>query len=145
MSVNCSESADVLRPMNSRRLSHFASLRFQACINFDHLICLCRDVILEKHYRGVTSRASVELFWEEVAKRAKRDVSSPRVRRLQACNAVAAQIHGFFFILMQDVPPILVTSRYYLVNIYRGGLYFLATLTGEVSTCLGRMRIEKLK
>jgi len=37
--------------------------------------CVCRDVILEKHYRGVTSRASVEVFWEEVAKRGKRDVS----------------------------------------------------------------------
>lgn len=61
------------------------------------------DVILEKHYKGVTSRASVEVFWEEVSKRTKRD----------------------------DVPPILITSKYYLVNIYRGGLYFLATLTGD--------------
>lgn len=29
------------------------------------------------------------------------------------------------------MPPILVTSKYYLVNIYRNGLYFLATLTSE--------------
>lgn len=33
---------------------------------------------------------------------------------------------------LQDVPPILVTPKYYLVNIYRGGLYFLATLNGEL-------------
>lgn len=64
----------------------------------------CRDVILEKHYKGVTSRASVEVFWEEVNKRTKRD----------------------------DVPPVLVTPKYYLVSIYRNGLYFLATLTTEV-------------
>lgn len=63
------------------------------------------DVILEKHYAGVTSRSSVEVFWEEVSKRTKRD----------------------------DVPPIIVSAKYYLVNIYRGGLYFLATLTSELA------------
>ena len=49
----------------------------------------------------------MELFWEQVAKCAKRD----------------------------DVPPIIPTTKYYLVNIYRGGMYFLATLSGEVSFC----------
>lgn len=33
---------------------------------------------------------------------------------------------------MQDVPPVLVTPKYYLVSIYRNGLYFLATLNTEV-------------
>ena len=62
------------------------------------------DVVLEKHYKGLVGRTSVELFWEQVAKCARRD----------------------------DVPPIIPTTKYYLVNIYRGGMYFLATLTGEV-------------
>lgn len=63
------------------------------------------DVIIEKQYGGITSRSSVEVFWEEVSKRTKRD----------------------------DVPPIIVTAKYYLVNIYRGGLYFLATVTSELA------------
>lgn len=65
---------------------------------------LCRDVVLEKHYKGITSRSSVEIFWEQVAKTAKRD----------------------------DVPPIITTSKYYMVNIYRSGMYVLATVTSEV-------------
>ena len=60
--------------------------------------------MLEKHYKGVTSRSSVELFWEQVAKTPKRD----------------------------DVPPIITTSKYYMVNIYRAGMYVLATVTAEV-------------
>lgn len=66
------------------------------------------DVVLEKHYKGAASRAAVEAFWEEVTKRPRRD----------------------------DVPPIINTPRFYLVNIYRGGLYMLATLTGEIPSLL---------
>lgn len=32
------------------------------------------DVIIEKHYKGVTSRVAVEGFWEETAKRPRREV-----------------------------------------------------------------------
>lgn len=70
------------------------------------------DVVLEKHYKGLVGRTSVELFWEQVAKCARRD----------------------------DVPPIIPTTKYYLVNIYRGGMYFLATLTGEVRAVVGCRR-----
>lgn len=34
------------------------------------------QVIIEKHYTGTTGRAAVEVFWEEVSKRVKRDVRS---------------------------------------------------------------------
>ena len=64
----------------------------------------CSDVVLEKHYQSFTSRSSVELFTEQALKTAKRD----------------------------DVPPIITTAKYHLVNIYRNGLYILATVTGEV-------------
>lgn len=60
------------------------------------------DVVLEKHYRP-GGRTSAELFWEEVCKRSKRE----------------------------DVPPILLSARSYLVSIYRGGLFFLASLAAE--------------
>jgi hypothetical protein len=33
---------------------------------------------------------------------------------------------------LQDVPPILLSPKYYLCNIYRDGIYFLALITGEV-------------
>lgn len=49
-------------------------------------------------------RSSVEVFWERVVRTPKRD----------------------------DVPPIITTAKYYMVNAYRGGMYVLATLTGEV-------------
>ena len=60
--------------------------------------------MLEKHYQSFTSRSSVELFTEQALKTQKRD----------------------------DVPPIITTAKYHLVNIYRNGLYMLATVTGEV-------------
>lgn len=31
------------------------------------------------------------------------------------------------------MPPIIVSGKYYLVNIYRNGLYFLAPVATEVS------------
>ncbi len=31
------------------------------------------DVVLEKHYKGITQRSTVELFWEQVLKAGKRD------------------------------------------------------------------------
>jgi len=98
-----------------------------------------RDVIIEKHYRGITSRVSVEVFWEEVNKRTKRDVSRRRAHtrsrllRMPSPSPPAPT---------QDVPPILVTAKYYLVNIYRNGLYFLATLATEVRDAARRTHIH---
>ncbi len=60
--------------------------------------------MLEKHYRGITSRAGVEAFWEEVLKRRSRD----------------------------DVPPFLVSPKFYFASIYRDGIYLLALMTGEM-------------
>jgi hypothetical protein len=39
-------------------------------------------VLLEKHYKGIISRAGVEAFWDEVSKRGKRDVRAAAGRRL---------------------------------------------------------------
>jgi hypothetical protein len=35
------------------------------------------DVIIEKHWRGQTTRALVEVFWEAVSKAAKPEVRRP--------------------------------------------------------------------
>ena len=32
------------------------------------------DVLLEKHYKGIVSRAAVETFWEQVQKAPRKDV-----------------------------------------------------------------------
>jgi hypothetical protein len=47
-------------------------------------LCAHRDVLLEKHYKGIVSRAGVEAFWDEVSKRSKRDVSRPAARGARA-------------------------------------------------------------
>jgi hypothetical protein len=48
----------------------------------------------------------VEFFWDEVMKRGKRD----------------------------DVPPFLVSPKYYMASIYRDGIYLLALMTGEMQS-----------
>ena len=64
-----------------------------------------------------------------------------RRRRYALCDAPTASLLRalFFFLLapplrppLQDVPPILVTPKYYLVSILRGGVYVLATVATEV-------------
>jgi hypothetical protein len=45
----------------------------------------------------------------------------------------AAHFCRAYTMFLQDVPPILVTTKYYLCNIYREGIYILALMTGEVS------------
>jgi AP-3 complex subunit mu len=75
----------------------------------------------------------VELFWEEVSKRTKRDVRS---------SALLSALHPPYpcltcCTLLQDVPPILVTPKYYLLNIYRGGLYIVSVVTGELAPLSG--------
>ena len=62
------------------------------------------EVLIEKHYRGSTPRAVVDFFWDAV-------LASPR---------------------REDVPPVLVAPKYYLMNVYRNKLYFLAIVAGEV-------------
>lgn len=35
----------------------------------------------------------------------------------------------------EDVPPIIVTSKYYLVSVFRDDLFVLAVVTNEVQAC----------
>lgn len=61
------------------------------------------EVIIEKHWRGITARSVCDFFWDEVNKYANKS----------------------------DVPPILYTAKYYLVSVRRDDLFLIAALAGE--------------
>ena len=63
------------------------------------------DVLIEKHWRGISPRSLCEFFWEEVNK----------------------------YDTKEDMPPVVVTSKYYLISALREGNFLLATTTGETS------------
>lgn len=42
----------------------------------------------------------------------------------------------------EDVPPIIVTSKYYLVSVFRDDLFVLAVVTNEVRACAFRYAAE---
>eukprot|EP00753_Platysulcus_tardus_P017546 PLAT6433.24.p1 GENE.PLAT6433.24~~PLAT6433.24.p1 ORF type:complete len:429 (+),score=203.18 PLAT6433.24:75-1361(+) len=62
------------------------------------------EVLIEKHWRSVLGRAVCERFWEEAS----------------AC------------LRKEDVPPLIVTPKHYLINIFRGGVFFLCVVSGEL-------------
>lgn len=76
----------------------------------------CSEVIIEKHWRGLTNRNVCDFFMEEVNKYRERE----------------------------DVPPIITTSKYYLVSTFRDDLFVLAVVTNEVLfSCCMRKRERK--
>jgi len=66
------------------------------------------EVLIEKHWRGITSRSVSDYFWEQVSAQS---------------NPV-------------DVPPVMNSGRFYLVSIQRNGLYILGVVTQEVAPLL---------
>ena len=62
-------------------------------------------IVIEKHYRGVTSRDICDFFWEAVCR----------------CDH------------REDMVPILTTPKYYLVSVLHNKLFFLAVLAQETS------------
>ncbi|CAM9606535.1 unnamed protein product, partial [Choristocarpus tenellus] len=62
------------------------------------------EVMIEKHWRGVTARNVCDFFWDEV-------------KRHDGLEAV---------------PPILQTSKYYLIHVCRDDVFLLATVTVDV-------------
>eukprot|EP01032_Pedospumella_encystans_P015960 gene15960-18227_t len=72
------------------------------------LISNTGEVLIEKHWRGLTSRAVCEFFWDEVNKYENKE----------------------------EMPPIVATSKYYLVSIYRSDTFLVASTTGETPPLL---------
>mmetsp|Transcript_15352 Transcript_15352/g.22991 ORF Transcript_15352/g.22991 Transcript_15352/m.22991 type:complete len:413 (+) Transcript_15352:24-1262(+) len=66
------------------------------------------DVIFEKHYRGLISRAICDIFWVQVMK-----ASNPN-----------------------DVKPVMQSSKFYLINIHYKDLWFLAVVERDVNPLL---------
>lgn len=64
--------------------------------------------MIEKHWRGVTTRAVCDFFWDEVNKYESRE----------------------------EMPPVVATSKYYLISIYREDIFLLVTSTGEIHPLL---------
>jgi AP-3 complex subunit mu len=65
-------------------------------------------VIIEKHWRGITPRDVCDEFWKEV-------LSYP---------------------CYEDVPTVSQFGRYYVVHVYRSGVFFAAVLERETDTLL---------
>ncbi len=81
------------------------SCAFDDLLRFSHSI---RDVLIEKHFLGLTKRYVCELFWEEVQK----------------------------FDAQKEVPPIITTENYYLINVRRSKLFFLSAVNRDVQPAL---------
>ncbi|GAM29040.1 hypothetical protein SAMD00019534_122160, partial [Acytostelium subglobosum LB1] len=67
------------------------------------------DIIIEKHWRGVISRSVCDYFWDQ---KLETELNSPG-------NSTA------------QVLPVIVTPKYYLVNIHRPSIYLLAAMHDE--------------
>uniref|UniRef100_A0A7S2SCM0 MHD domain-containing protein n=2 Tax=Rhizochromulina marina TaxID=1034831 RepID=A0A7S2SCM0_9STRA len=64
--------------------------------------------MMKMHWRGMTPRTVCDFFWDEVNKYPTRE----------------------------EVPPILTTSKYYIISVYRDGLFVVATTTQEMAPLL---------
>ena len=61
------------------------------------------EVLIEKHWRDVTPRSVCDYFWDEVNK----------------------------YETKEEMPPLVHTTKYYLISIYREGMFFVGTTTVE--------------
>ena len=72
------------------------------------LISNTGEVLIEKHWRGITSRSVCDFFWDEVNK----------------------------YETKEEMPPVVATSKFYLISIYREDIFLLCTATNEVQPLL---------
>ena len=86
---------------------NFSHPQSTASPSFSFHICF-REVIIEKHWRGVTSRAVCDFFWDEVNK----------------------------YDSKEEMPPVVATSKYYLISIFRDDVFLMVTSTGETQPLL---------
>lgn len=83
---------------------------------------------MEKHWRSVISRTVCDFFFE-----AQEKVCSIHIYFSDLFQDIFKLLD---FPLLQatspnDVPPVIPTPHYYLVNIYRCNLYFVAVVSSE--------------
>ena len=68
------------RALALSRAAHLSSLFLLSAQTSSAAAAARAQVIIEKHYTGTTGRSAVEIFWEEVNKRVKRDVRAAALR-----------------------------------------------------------------
>jgi hypothetical protein len=119
------------------------------------------EIIIEKHWRGITHRNVCDFFVEEVNKYKLREVRAMSVRdrsevvdanirrsiysnlsmyqylstaiaALSIWNHKHALTHTHIYVSIKDVPPVMTTTKHYLISAFREELFVLAIVTNEV-------------
>ncbi|RHX97357.1 hypothetical protein DYB25_011060 [Aphanomyces astaci] len=85
--------------------THSGGDRGRTMIQSMFIITSTGEIIIEKHWRGITNRTVCDFFVEEVNK----------------------------YKLREDVPPVIATSKHYFISVFREGLFLLAVVTNEIS------------
>jgi AP-3 complex subunit mu len=89
---------------------------------------VCREVLIEKHWRGKTSRSVCDFFWNEVNQYDNKMVrASPCIHRTEM---------KFMCFLLQDTPPIISSAQHFLINVYRENIFLLAVVVRETPPLL---------
>ncbi|RUS24336.1 hypothetical protein BC938DRAFT_473743 [Jimgerdemannia flammicorona] len=99
-------------------------------------------IIVEKHWRGLISRQIVDYFNDQVAKFLASSTLSTGASAVSYANGEAASATPVapkkeaFTFTPEDVPPVIETTKYLLMNVYRGGLTWLCPVEKEVDPLL---------
>lgn len=85
-----------------------------------------RKIIIEKHWRGIISRQIVDVFNDECAK----FMNSLPGSLDESSNATSLPLKESYFV-RDDVPPVLETNKYWLLNVLRDELTWLCPVERE--------------
>ncbi|KAI8977042.1 Mu homology domain-containing protein [Mycotypha africana] len=88
-------------------------------------------IIIEKHWRGIISRQIVDVFNDECTK----FMNSPAGSVDERVNA-SIPLKGETYFTREDVPPVLETNKYWLLNVLRNDLTWLCPVEREVDPML---------
>ena len=86
----------------------YACVRYEELTFRNRVATNDRVILIEKHFRGTTSRSVRDVFWKEV----------------ERCER------------KEDVCPIIVGGQYCLISIYAHEMFFVATVKREVNALL---------
>ncbi|KAI9480759.1 MAG: Mu homology domain-containing protein [Benjaminiella poitrasii] len=90
-------------------------------------------IIIEKHWRGIISRQIVEVFNDECEKFMN---SVPDSMKDNGSNRATTTTLKDSYFTRDDVPPVLETNKYWLLNVLRDDLTWLCPVEREVDPML---------
>lgn len=82
-----------------------------------------RKIIIEKHWRGIISRQIVDVFNDECTK-----FMNSLPGSMEESGGLSIKEH---FFTREDVPPVLETNKYWLLNVLRDDLTWLCPVERE--------------